>query len=901
MRVFHHPNAVEVDERTGIGQVVINLQKRLENLGVEYVKKPEDADVIAVHVLKGNFPNIDILHCHGLYFDDVPHIPYDNWHYRVNREIAQTARESLEVIVPSAWVAEPFMRDMRITPSIIPHGVDIDKWKRRENKGYVLWNKNRASDVCDPSYAYYLAMAGIYTVSTFAPAEMKGKPNSLTVIGEAVPHSKMKDYIEHAEIYLATTIETFGIGTLEALASGVPVLGFRWGATPDIITHLKDGYLANPEDINDLINGAQYIHDHFEQMSKAARETAKKYTWEAAAQEYYKVYQDVAERKRNETHRVSVVIPSYNYASYVESAIESVLNQSRKPDEIIVINDGSTDNTAEVLEKYKDNQKIKIVHQKNQGVAASRNNGIRLATSPYIVCLDADDMLADSFIDVLRKAMIKDRSLGIAYSGLSLVHATGEETIQMGWPGEFNWETQSEIHVPPSNTIPSACMFRKSMWERAGGFRQFYAPGEDAEFWTRGLSLGFNAKRVTTEALFRYRVHEGSASRTKKYKTIHTWLPWMRDRDFPFAAPVSVKTNVHVRSYSRPNVSVIIPVCKAHLKLLKSAVSSVVGQTLRQWEILVICDGVDDSEITEIMTMYPFLRIFHTKDKTGAGAARNIGIKNAKAPFVFFLDADDYIAPTALERLVNFHTIYPGRYIYSDWVSIEGEERKVHISEEYSQDAWFKPSPHGKDWLYGINAISVLMRTKQAKEVLFDENLQGWEDWDFFVRCAIKGYCGVRYPEPVFYYRINTGQRRKYTAEQKEGLADALRLKYNKYIERKDKMAGCCGGNVINLSREPTRLDLNSNDVVRMEYIGDNMGAITFNVKGRMYRGGRSPLSRYIDAYKEDVSFLESTGKWRLIASVPVPENEVVDSDESISDEPQEVIIEKRKRGRPRK
>jgi len=82
---------------------------------------------------------------------------------------------------------------------------------------------------------------------------------------------------------------------------------------------------------------------------------------------------------------------------------------------------------------------------------------------------------------------------------------------------EFDWESQAKPHVPPSNCIPSACMIRKSMWERAGAIRLVYAPGEDAEFWTRGLSVGFTAKKVSDQPLFEYRMHGGSASRTKTY------------------------------------------------------------------------------------------------------------------------------------------------------------------------------------------------------------------------------------------------------------------------------------------------------------------------------------------------------------------------------------------------
>jgi glycosyltransferase involved in cell wall biosynthesis len=87
--------------------------------------------------------------------------------------------------------------------------------------------------------------------------------------------------------------------------------------------------------------------------------------------------------------RISVIIPTYNAAAYIERAIQSVLAQSRPADEIIVVDDGSSDNTADILKKYQ-NQIISI-RQPNAGVSAARNTGIRAATGDWIAFLDADD------------------------------------------------------------------------------------------------------------------------------------------------------------------------------------------------------------------------------------------------------------------------------------------------------------------------------------------------------------------------------------------------------------------------------------------------------------------------------------------------------------------------------
>ena len=124
----------------------------------------------------------------------------------------------------------------------------------------MLWNKNRGADVCDPGPAYALASGGALVVSTFAPVGALALPN-LTIVG-AQPHATMRELIRHAEIHLATTRETFGIGTLEALAAGVPVLGYAYGGTAELVEHHVSGYLVQPGDVDGLMTGLAWLRAH---------------------------------------------------------------------------------------------------------------------------------------------------------------------------------------------------------------------------------------------------------------------------------------------------------------------------------------------------------------------------------------------------------------------------------------------------------------------------------------------------------------------------------------------------------------------------------------------------------------------------------------------------------------
>jgi hypothetical protein len=96
--------------------------------------------------------------------------------------------------------------------------------------------------------------------------------------------------------------------------------------------------------------------------------------------------------------KVTVIIPTYNYGAFIEESINSVFNQTRLPDEIIVVNDGSTDNTSEVLKKFSD-KKISVITTTNQGVSAARNTGLDNASGDVIAFLDADDRWLPDMLD----------------------------------------------------------------------------------------------------------------------------------------------------------------------------------------------------------------------------------------------------------------------------------------------------------------------------------------------------------------------------------------------------------------------------------------------------------------------------------------------------------------------
>ena len=110
---------------------------------------------------------------------------------------------------------------------------------------------------------------------------------------------------------------------------------------------------------------------------------------------------------------VTVYITNHNYGKYIKKSIDSVLSQTYKNFELIIIDDGSTDNSKEIIEKYKNDIKVTIVYQKNKGLNVTNNIAIKLSKGKYIVRLDADDYFDENALLVMVNKMEKDSNISL--------------------------------------------------------------------------------------------------------------------------------------------------------------------------------------------------------------------------------------------------------------------------------------------------------------------------------------------------------------------------------------------------------------------------------------------------------------------------------------------------------
>jgi len=187
----------------------------------------------------------------------------------------------------------------------------------------------------------------------------------------------------------------------------------------------------------------------------------------------------------NSTPRVSVIIPAYNGDRYIAQAVESVISQTYRNWEIIVVDDGSTDDTRQVLQPYFD--KIRYVYQQNQGVAAARNRGIQESRCELIAFLDQDDFFLSDKLAGQVALFDAQPSLGIVNSGWRMVKEQGESIFDVT-PWEYLPQLDLKTWIVYMPLLPSAMMFSRQWLERVGGFDSQYDSVDDADLIVR-LSL----------------------------------------------------------------------------------------------------------------------------------------------------------------------------------------------------------------------------------------------------------------------------------------------------------------------------------------------------------------------------------------------------------------------------
>jgi glycosyltransferase involved in cell wall biosynthesis len=575
MRLFMLPSPRTPDMMPGgVGRVAFDYIKGLTALGFEFVRDEQSADAIALHALARSVHQVNVFHCHGLYPTATPGFNQESY-YRANNAVVQNALHAQVVTCVSEWSADILRRDLALSPQVVRNGIWMDEYRPAgKSTGPVLWPKAIVSPTCDPD-----ALIGLSYGNSDLPFI------SLAKFANPSPNVKVLSYMLHDEflrllggcsVLLGTTRENGSITIMEAMALGVPVVGYDIGANHETLNSGTGCELVPFGDVQALDAMLHKVLGNWAYYSKQARQYAEvNFDWHESMELLTNIYHGLGPTR----YKISIVIPSHNYARFLPQAIDSAINQTL-PCEIIVVDDASTDDSLSVAQGYAD--KIRLIHfDENKGVAAARNAGIEAASGDLIVCLDADDVIEPDYLATLLPAF-NDRSCGIAFTPVRVMAEDGQFSRTSWFTNEFIYFDQAQGH----NCVPSCCMFRKSLWRRAGGYRQVYSPAEDAELWLRITALGYTAQLCGKHCKMHYRKHDAQASSSG-------FPNWWVDKPYRLTSP-ALSSSYKVQNYDQPQVTFVV-----NLKTLDEApqvlltLDSLFSLPARDWMAIVIYDAIN--------------------------------------------------------------------------------------------------------------------------------------------------------------------------------------------------------------------------------------------------------------------------------------------------------------------
>lgn len=545
-------------------------------------------------------------------------------------------------------------------------------------------------------------------------------------------------WADHHLLILPSRLEGTPLVLFEAMLCGRPAVVTEVGGNADWIADNVSGFVARAASISlldEALERAWLARDNWRQMGAVARETfLANHEIQSGKTLLQKIVSLCGADKQpypTVAPTISVIVPCYNYGRYLAEAVESVLEQSCQDFEVIIINDGSTDDTRQVAEglvaRYPSHC-IRLMNQENSGQPAiSRNNGIRFARGRYILCLDADDRLAPSMLKECLQVLEGDDSLAIAYTDRQDFDGV-DEVVHAG---DYDFD-----RLVYENHISYCALYRKEVWEAVGGYRLNVKGVEDWDFWIAAGALGYRGRRIA-KPLFWYRRHD-----TGIFQDV------LKDYDRKFAQivlnngslyPESVidRARQLLESAKSPAVSVIVPTYNRP-EMLREAIRSILDQTFKNFEIIVVNDaGQDVSSVVQSFNSPKIVYLSHETNK-GLAATRNTGIRAASGKYIAYLDDDDAFFPEHLETLVAALEGSDYRVAYTD-------ARRAFLKREGTGYVTTRfDTPYAEDFDYERilweNFIPVLciMHERGCLEAsgLLDETLKRHEDWDLWIRMS---------------------------------------------------------------------------------------------------------------------------------------------------------------------
>lgn len=481
---------------------------------------------------------------------------------------------------------------------------------------------------------------------------------------------------------------------------------------------------------------------------------------------------------------LSVIIPTYNYGRFLRQTISSVLGQGIDDIEILVLDNASTDNTAEIIQAYADEPRVRYLRNlRNVGPRYNVLNGIHIARGRYLSMLMADDYFNPGFLSNLLPRLLSRPEVVIGYTAIRWVNEHGQPLPMPRHPGYSSEDYTggrnelAELLIHDNYIAPTAALIQRepflsvcrsdpkligagdwlAMLQVAEKYPDFIFMSEPGvsyrahsaqfsnEFYSSNSPLADHIRILEgvfkrgTESKIRGRELEVAAHLRRRLALYPDELGsplGMRVRNLCeqleelAVLGESARFSIILTTYNRPD-------------LLQDALASVGSQTLSDFEVILINDNGE--HIEHLLAAYDFPITYVRQGRNrGPAAARNAALRLARGQYVVYLDDDDLYLPNHLQELTAALETHPDSVVYTDAVFIlekieDGKRIELGRELRYPHDEYSKERLLVDNYI-PINTFAC-PRTLALEVGDFDESLAGLEDWDFLMRlCARRSF-----------------------------------------------------------------------------------------------------------------------------------------------------------------
>ena len=445
---------------------------------------------------------------------------------------------------------------------------------------------------------------------------------------------------------------------------------------------------------------------------------------------------------------ISIIIPIYNTDQYLRQCLDSIINQSYKNFEVLLINDGSVDDSADICKEYVErDSRFRYFEKENRGVSSARNLGLKNANGDYITFIDSDDWVDSNYLEVLKYTLEENDSdvavaslRTLAEDGVFYIKTVNSRKAEMLDFGTLSRNDFLEIYPKLINLVQDFHCVAFKLFKRKLVKDLFFDESlkyaEDMDFFYR-LYLRMNRIAYKRKDIYIYRVHRSSVSKffdescalqdlkvhenmlrqayengisTCFYIEYMRYLMELRLKQFPNSQMLksyesSILETLDTVTYSQPLISIIVPIYNVE-NYLRMCLDSIEHQTYSNIEVLLINDGSPDSsgEICQEYVARDSRFHYFEKENGGLSDARNYGIERSNGKYITFVDSDDWVEQTYIEDLYNAALNNDSEIVVSNYKRFDVKENHylIHVWDDYYEENY-----EGKEL---INQLPLLER-----------------------------------------------------------------------------------------------------------------------------------------------------------------------------------------------